>query len=62
MRRLTDIGFIDSQTTRDEDGDKYTVVRPTPEGLAWARSHHEEMVAAIAEVAPKVTKDDEFPF
>ena len=62
LRRLEGIGFLHASREEDEHGNRYTLVQPTKDAVLWAHTHHEEVLAAIAEVAPKLSKDDDIPF
>lgn len=62
VRRLEDIGFLQTFTEYDSDGDKYTLVSPSQAAITWAHEHSDEMTSAIAEITPKATSDGDIPF
>ena len=62
MRRLGDVGFLETVPAEDYNGEKYMIVNPTRAAIKWAQDHEEEMTAAIAEVAPRAPDDDDIPF
>jgi serine/threonine protein kinase len=62
VRRLESLKLIQTEKAEGDFGNTYSVVRPTSVGIKWADDHHEEMTAAMAEVAPKVAKGDDIPF
>ena len=62
IRRLQSLGLLTSSTVEDEYENRYSLVQPTTAGIDWAADHNDDMVAAIAEVAPKTANDDDIPF
>jgi hypothetical protein len=61
-RRLENIGFLRASREEDEHGNSYSMVQPTNDAVLWAHAHHDEILAAIAEVSPEVSNDDDIPF
>jgi hypothetical protein len=62
VRRLEDVGFLQSASAEDDYGNRYTLVQPTSNAVAWAHDHADEIASAIDEVAPKRANDDDIPF
>lgn len=62
IRRLSAIGFLETSIELDEYDNRRTFISPTNFGIKWAHEHHDDVLAAIAEVSPKPSFDDDIPF